>query len=178
MNSDEKDKRIKELKEALDEEKKAHEKTKKEFKEQKVTRENIFNVIKSTELVKFSVYDYYQVFLPLSKYDLSYNYSSLSTYSKDFYDKINEIYLNLKKETTTNLSLMDNLNRWAKLINKRQLSQIKVVYNNSGSILNSAIIQGDYIITGDLSFYDTQSLDEAYYLSAILNSPLMKLLPT
>jgi len=147
--------------------------TKKEFKDQKVHRENIFNVIKSTELVKFGVFDYYQVFLPLSKIDLNFNYNSLSKFSKDFYDKINEIYLNLKKETTNNLSLMDNLNRWAKLINKRQLSQIKVVYNNSGSNLNSAIIQGDYIITGDLSFYDTKSLEEAYYLSAILNSPLM-----
>jgi len=147
--------------------------TKKEFKDQKVDRENIFNVIKSTELVKFGVFDYYQVFLPLSKIDLCFNYDSLSKYSKNFYDKINKIYLDLKKETTNNLSLMDNLNRWAKLINKRQLSQIKVVYNNSGSILNSAIIQGDYIITGDLSFYDTNSLEEAFYLSAILNSPLM-----
>ena len=147
--------------------------TKKEFKDQKVKRENIFNVIKSTELVKFGVFDYYQVFLPLSKIDLSFNYNSLSKYSRDFYDKINQIYLNLKKETTNNLSLMDNLNRWAKLINNRQLSQIKVVYNNSGSNLNSAIIQGDYIVTGDLSFYDTESLEEAYYLSAILNSPLM-----
>ena len=147
--------------------------TKKEFKDQKVNREHIFNVIKSTELVKFGVFDYYQVFLPLSKTDLSFNYDSLSKYSRDFYDKINKIYLDLKKETTNNLSLMDNLNRWAKLINKRQLSQIKVVYNNSGSVLNSAIIQGYYLITGDLSFYDTENLDEAYYLSAILNSPLM-----
>ena len=147
--------------------------TKKEFKDQKVNRENIFKVIKSTELVKFGVFDYYQVYLPLSKIDLSFNYNSLSKESRSFYDKINKIYLNLKKETTNNLSLMDNLNRWAKLVNERQLSQIKVVYNNSGSILNSAIIQGNYLITGDLSFYDTKNLDEAYYLSAILNSPLM-----
>jgi hypothetical protein len=147
--------------------------TKKEFKDQMIESEYIFKVIKSTEIVKFSVYDHYHVFLPLSKVDLSFNYDSLSKNSKEFYDKINAIYLNRKKETTNNKSLMDNLNRWAKLINKRQLSQIKVVYNNSGSTLNSAIIQGDFIITGDLSFYDTKNLDEAFYLSAILNSPLM-----
>ena len=147
--------------------------TEKEFKDQVVELENIFKVIKSTELVKFGVYDYYHVFLPLSKINLNFNYAELSKNSKIFYDKINKIYLNLKKETTNNQSLMDNLNRWAKLINTRQLSHIKVVYNNSGSILNSAIIQGDFIITGDLSFYDTENLDEAYYLSAILNSSLM-----
>ena len=144
-----------------------------EFNDQIVESDHIFKVIKSTELVKFSVYDYYQVFLPLSKVDLSFNYGDLPENSKSFYDKINAIYLNKKKKTTNNASLMENLNRWAKLINKRQLSQIKVVYNNSGSILNSAIVQGDFLITGDLSFYDTKSLDEAFYLSAILNSPLM-----
>lgn len=68
---------------------------------------------------------------------------------------------------------MDNLNRWSKLINPRQNAKIKVVYNNSGSILNSAVILGDYLITGDLSFYNAKNLEEAYYLSAILNSPLM-----
>ncbi|UCC19552.1 MAG: hypothetical protein JSV62_15865, partial [Promethearchaeota archaeon] len=78
-----------------------------------------------------------------------------------------------KKETTKHNNLMDNLNRWSKLINKRQLSKIKVVYNNSGSILQSAVLQGDYLITGDLSFYDTKSLEEAFYLSAILNSNIL-----
>jgi len=68
---------------------------------------------------------------------------------------------------------MDNLNRWGKLINNRQTSKIKVVYNNSGSIVNSAVVQGDFLITGDLSFFSTDNLNEAYYLSAILNSPLM-----
>jgi len=70
-------------------------------------------------------------------------------------------------------SLMENLNRWGKLINKRQLSTIKVVYNNSGSTLNAAVITGEYLITGDLSFFDTANINEAYYLAAILNSPII-----
>ncbi|MHA1458923.1 MAG: hypothetical protein ACTSQR_04580, partial [Promethearchaeota archaeon] len=98
---------------------------------------------------------------------------SLKTHAKKFYDKINKIYLNKKKDSTMNKSLMDNLNRWAKLINTRQISKIKVVYNNSGSVVNSAVVQGDFLITGDLSFYSTNNMNEAYYLSAILNSPLM-----
>jgi len=146
---------------------------KNEFKDELVEKEYLFKVIKSTELVKFFVCNYYYVFLPLSKKDFGFNYSSLSKNAKCFYDKINEIYLNYKKETTKNDSLMDNLNRWSKLINNRQLSEIKVIYNNSGSVLNSAVVQGNFIITGDLSFYATQNLDEAYYLSTILNSTIM-----
>jgi tRNA1(Val) A37 N6-methylase TrmN6 len=147
--------------------------TKKEFTNETIENKYIFRVIKSTELVKFYVYDSYNVFLPLSKKDLNFNYTELSPNAKKFYDKINNLYMKYKKETTKHNSLMDNLNRWNKLINNRQLSKIKVVYNNSGSILNSAIIQGNFLVTGDLSFYDTDNLKEAYYLIAILNSKLM-----
>jgi len=143
---------------------------KKEFEDEIIEKKYLFKVFKSTELVKFHVYDYYNVFLPLLKNNLSFNYVDLDKNSKEFYDKINNLYLRYKKETTTHNSLMENLNRWSKLINSRQTSKIKVVYNNSGSILNSAVIQGDFLITGDLSFYNTTNLNEAYYLSAILNS--------
>ena len=138
-----------------------------------IEKEYLFKVIKSTELVKFYVYGYYYVFLPLRRENLLFDYHSLENNAKKFYDKINKIYLDNKKESTKNKSLMDNLNRWSKLINKRQTSEIKVVYNNSGSTVNSAVVQGDFLITGDLSFFSTDNLNEAYYLSAILNSPLL-----
>jgi hypothetical protein len=143
------------------------------FVDEIIEKKYLFKVVKSTELIKFYVYDYYKVFLPLSKMDLSFNYNNLDKNAKDFYDKINKIYLRNKKSTTSHNSLMDNLNRWSKLINPRQLSKIKVVYNNSGSRLNSAVIQGDYLITGDLSFFNTNNLNEAHYLSAILNSTIL-----
>jgi hypothetical protein len=146
---------------------------KREFADEIIEKKYLFKVVKSTELVKFYVYNSYNVFLPLSKNDLSFNYNNLDKNSKVFYDKINMIYLKYKKVTTTHKSLMENLNRWSKLITSRQLSKIKVVYNNSGSIVNSAVIQGDYLITGDLSFFDTANLNEAYYLSAVLNSNLL-----
>ncbi|MHA1194315.1 MAG: hypothetical protein ACTSP9_18870 [Promethearchaeota archaeon] len=94
----------------------------------------------------------------------------MDTHSKQFYDLINNLYLKNKKKTTNKASLLENLNHWAKLITPRQLSQIKVVYNNSGSTLNSAVIEGDFLVTGDLSFYDTTNIEEAYYLSSVLNS--------
>ena len=146
---------------------------KREYTNEIIEKKYLFKVVKSTELVKFCIYDEYNVFLPLSKDDLSFEYNNLDKNSKIFYDKINNLYLKYKKTTTTHNSLMENLNRWSKLINSRQLSKIKVVYNNSGSVLNSAVIQGDYLVTGDLSFFHTSNLNEAYYLSAVLNSNLL-----
>jgi hypothetical protein len=143
------------------------------FKNEIIEKEYLFKVVKSTELVKFHVYDYYYVFLPLKVENLLFDYHTLKKNAKKFYDKINKIYLEYKKESTKNKSLMDNLNRWSKLINYRQTSKIKVVYNNSGSTVNSAVVQGDFLITGDLSFFSTDNINEAYYLSAILNSPLV-----
>jgi SAM-dependent methyltransferase len=143
------------------------------FKNELIEKDYIFKVIKSTELVKFFVYDYYEVFLPLEKVTLEYKYDRLKEMAKIFYDKVNNIYLKHKKDTTNHTSLMDNLNRWSKLINQRQLSYIKVVYNNSGSILNSAVIQGNFLVTGDLSFFATKDIDEAYYLCSILNSDMI-----
>ncbi len=146
---------------------------KKVFMNEIIEREYLFKVIKSTELVKFYVYDFYHVFLPLRREDLLFDYPTLKKNAKEFYDKINKIYLEHKKDSTKNQSIMDNLNRWSKLINNRQTSKIKVVYNNSGSIVNSAVVQGNFLITGDLSFFSTDNIKEAFYLSAILNSPLM-----
>jgi len=140
------------------------------FEDQIVNKKYIFNVIKSTELVSFNIFDHYRVFLPLKISNLSFEYLSMDTHSKQFYDLINNLYLKYKKKTTNKASLLENLNHWAKLITPRQLSKIKVVYNNSGSTLNSAVIEGDFLVTGDLSYYNTQNIEEAYYLSSVLNS--------
>ncbi|TFG03347.1 MAG: hypothetical protein EU539_12320 [Promethearchaeota archaeon] len=144
-----------------------------EYKDVILEKKYIFKVLKSTELIKFCIYDFYNVFLPLFKKDLNFNYNELTSKAREFYDHINRIYLNYKKSTTKHNSLMDNLNRWSKLINENQLSRIKVIYNNSGSVLNAAVVNENYLITSDLSFYATNDLNEAYFLSSILNSYIL-----
>jgi hypothetical protein len=143
------------------------------FTDQVVNKRYIFKAIKSTELVSFYLYSHYSVFLPLNKNNLSFDFTALDQNSRRFYNLINVYYLNHKKKSTKKTSLLENLNHWQKLITPRQLSKIKVVYNNSGSILTSAVIKGNYLVTGDLSFFDTNDINEAYYLSAILNSKIM-----
>ncbi|MBN1802357.1 MAG: SAM-dependent DNA methyltransferase, partial [Candidatus Lokiarchaeota archaeon] len=147
--------------------------SKKVFNDQIVEKENIFNVIKSTELVKFGIYDKYRVFLPFSIKNSKFVLNNLKTHSTQFYKIINSIYLKNKKSTTKYESLLENLNRWNKLINTRQLGYIKVIYNNSGSTLNATVVEGECLITGDLTFYSTNNKNEAYYLSAVLNSSLI-----
>jgi hypothetical protein len=143
------------------------------FTEQIVNKRYIFNAIKSTELVSFNLFSHYSVFLPLNKNNLEFDFEALDQNSRRFYNLINGYYLNHKKKSTKMTSLLENLNHWQKLITERQLSGIKVVYNNSGSILTSAVITDNYLVTGDLSFFDTNDINEAYYLSAILNSKVM-----
>ncbi|MFX1398831.1 MAG: N-6 DNA methylase [Promethearchaeota archaeon] len=154
-------------------EKSKHPWTDKVYSNEIVERDNIFNVVKSTELVKFGMYNHYQVFLPLIRKEKMLIQGELKKNSAKFYEFINSIYLRNKKKTTHNKTLLENLNRWGKLINERQISPIKVVYNNSGSKLNAALIEGNFLVTGDLSFYITDDLNEAYYLLAVLNSQLM-----
>ena len=51
-----------------------------------------------------------------------------------------------------------------------------VVYNASGSNLKAAVIKNfkyQIIIGSENYYYSTESMDEAYYLSAILNSPIL-----
>ena len=143
-----------------------------EYQNQIIEKKYIFKCVKSTELVKFNIFHTYSVFLPIEKNNLTWDPKALSKYGSLFYELINQKYLKYKKKTTKHKSLMENLNRWNKLLNKRQFSHIKVVYNNSGSMLNAAVITGDCIITGDLSFLDTTNINEAHYLTAILNSPI------
>lgn len=88
--------------------------TKIEYKDQLVEKRYIFKVIKSTELIKFYVYDSYRVFLPLSQTNLCFEYENLSYNARAFYDKINAIYLKKKKETTQYQALIDNIDRWGK----------------------------------------------------------------
>ncbi|GAH02597.1 unnamed protein product, partial [marine sediment metagenome] len=64
-----------------------------EYKDHIVQKKYLFKVLKSTELVKFHLYDDYDVFLPLEKEDLSFNYNNLDKNSKKFYDQINKIYV-------------------------------------------------------------------------------------
>jgi len=144
-----------------------------EYQNQIIEKKYIFKCAKSTELVKFNIFHTYSVFLPIEKNNLTWAPKALSKYGLSFYELINHKYLKYKKKTTKHKSLMESLNRWGKLLNKRQFSDSKVVYNNSGSMLNAAVITGDYIITGDLSFLDTTNINEAYYLAAILNSPIL-----
>ena len=79
-----------------------------------------------------------------------------------------------KKKTSNITSLYDNLNYWNKIQKQVNNKSFIVVYNASGSNLKAAVINTETqkVIIGSENYYFSTDLEEeAYYLSAVLNSP-------
>jgi len=93
-----------------------------------------------------------------------------------FYTEINNFYKKNKKGTSNIDSLFLNLNYWNKLTKQANNKQYIVVYNASGSRLKSAVIDNEehgIVICSENYYFSTDSLNEAHYLSAIFNSPVL-----
>lgn len=117
------------------------------------------------------------MFLPVNE-DFNYDIQFLKNYPKasDFYKEINNFYEENKKETSGINTLFANLNYWNKLKKQIKNKSYIIVYNASGSNLKAAVINNEkqrIIIGSENYYYSTDSQNEAYYLSAILNSPIL-----
>jgi hypothetical protein len=88
---------------------------------------------------------------------------------KKFWLEINKYYQKNKKSTTEFENLWDNLNYQNKITNQNT-SLYKVVYNEAGTHLASAVVKKNILKDYTLLYYQTNNLDEAYYLCAIFNS--------
>ncbi|MGB9755867.1 MAG: N-6 DNA methylase [Thermoplasmata archaeon] len=84
----------------------------------------------------------------------------------------------INKEGSRAMSVWDNLNYGNKLMSQNLNYEYLVVYNASGKRIRSAVIEEERIIIGDSAFYAYfNSREEAYYISAVLNSSsLLKIL--
>jgi hypothetical protein len=140
--------------------------------------ENIFHfkTFLNKDLVPFFIKRLKSVFLPV-KEDLSFRLEYLQEYPKalNFYNEMNDIYKEKKKQTSNILTLFDNLNYWNKLTKQSKNKHFLIIYNASGSKLKSAVIHNKkrrVIIGSENYYFSTDSKEEAYYLSAILNSPI------
>jgi hypothetical protein len=100
------------------------------------------------------------------------NYSA----ALEFYTEMNEFYKKYKKNTSEIETLFDNLNYWNKLTKQRKNKKFLVVYNASGSKIKAAVITNwkkRLIIGSENYYFSTDSKEEAYYLSSLLNSPIL-----
>lgn len=146
---------------------------KKPFNKTKIELKYIFKVAKSTDLIPFCVLKTHNVFLPINNDDLNFYPEKLEKYAKSHYQYINNYFKNNQKNGAKINDLWDQINHLNKLINSKQTGKIKVVFNAIGSIAKAAILNEFEIIDTSLYYYTTDKLNEAYFLTAIINSPLI-----
>ena len=147
------------------------------FPKTKIEKEFRYLTFLNTDLVPFCVKRFRNVFIPINRDDFQFDLKLLeeNPFSNEFYIEQDTIYKQHKKATSSINSLFENLNYWNKLTKQSKNKTFIVVYNASGSTLKSAVIINDKkkIIIGSENYYfSTSSQYEAYYLSAILNSPV------
>jgi len=129
------------------------------------------------DLIPFCIKSFRNVFLPIDK-NFQYNELYLKKYPKSlkFYKEIDDYYIKNKKSTSDINTLFSNVNYWNKLTKQVDNKVNIVIYNASGSNLKSAVIinrKKKLIIGSENYYFSTDSLYEAYFLSAIFNAPIL-----
>jgi hypothetical protein len=147
------------------------------FQKKEIERIFRFKTFLNKDLIPFFIKRKKNVFLPVNK-DFEYNFEFLRRYPRalEFYEEINAFYKKNKKKTSTIETLFANLNYWNKL--KKQINNTSyiIAYNASGSGLKAAVINNEkqkIIVGSENYYYSTNSESEAYFLSSILNSPIL-----
>ncbi|MHA2287996.1 MAG: HsdM family class I SAM-dependent methyltransferase [Promethearchaeota archaeon] len=134
-----------------------------------------FKTFLNIDLIPFHIKSLKNVFLPINdRFEFEIDYLKRYPKGYNFYSEVNNFYMKTKKETSSIRTLYENLNYWNKLQKQINHQAHTVVYNASGSNLKAAVIryENQKIIVGSENYYySTNSEEEAYYLSAILNSP-------
>ncbi|MHA1458740.1 MAG: N-6 DNA methylase [Promethearchaeota archaeon] len=147
------------------------------FQEKLIESNFGFKSFLNRDLIPFYIKEFKNVFLPVSS-SLQWDENLLNNSPKalSFYSEINKFYKKNKKETSTIDTLYLNLNYWNKLTKQAINKQYIVVYNASGSRLKSTVIDNedlDIVICSENYYFSTDSLNEAHYLCAIFNSPVL-----
>lgn len=142
-----------------------------------ISKDQIFDIIKSTDLIPYHLVSKHHAFLPIIKGDLSYHIASeneMSSESWKHYEYLEKIYQKYQKKSAKNQTLSQSLKYGKKLENPELLSPLKVIYPVGGSLSKAAIIRNPSLIV-DVTFYylTPNSEEEAYYLLGWLNSPLL-----
>jgi methylase of polypeptide subunit release factors len=143
------------------------------FKRTKIESKYIFKVVKSTDLIPFCVLKTHKVFLPIDYKDLNYYPEDLEKYAQSHFRFINNYFKNNQKSGAKIKDLWKQINHLNKLTNPKQKGKIKIVFNAIGSIAKGSVLKESVIIDTSLYYYTTNNLNEAYFLAAIINSPLI-----
>ena len=157
--------------------KRAKNKWKFEIKNQKIELKFAFKTFLNKDMVPFYIKQFRHIFLPVNnKLEFDPVLLKENPLAFKYYNKINAFYKENKKETSRIETLFSNLNYWNKLTKQNNQKTYNVVYNASGSSLKAAVIdnsQERIIISSENYYFSTNSLNGAFYLSSLLNTPLL-----
>ncbi len=147
------------------------------FQNIEIERKFQYKTFLNKDLIPFFLKRKRNVFLPINEqFDFDLKFLQKHPKALAFYKDINRFYQKHKKETSNINTLFANLNYWNKLSKQENNKSFIIVYNASGSNLKAAVINNQkqkIIIGSENYYYSTNSESEAYYLSAILNSPYL-----
>jgi len=146
------------------------------FQNRTIEREFRFKTFLNLDLLPFIIKRFRNIFLPINNsFQFTMKYLRQYPNALKFYEDMNGFYKKNKKETSRIETLFSNLNYWNKLTKQIDNRPYIVIYNASGSNLKAAVIGNtdkNIIVGSENYYYSTDSLNEAYYLSALLNSPI------
>ncbi|MHA1888597.1 MAG: hypothetical protein DRO88_00770 [Promethearchaeia archaeon] len=137
----------------------------------------IHPIIKSTDLIPFSVQAFHEAFLPIQLEDDKYiilDENQLPLLARHHFRNISQLYLKYRNPKGRNKTISDSLGYGQKISNLALTSTLKVIYPVGGSYTKAAIIRNpNWII--DVTFYylTPDNENEAYYLLAWLNSEIL-----
>lgn len=158
-----------------------------------VERQFLFNTILSTDIVPFGCMRRHLVFLPIfvreetveiinDSNDLGLEYSNTVTFLKE----IEKMWNKHNKEKAKGITAYEWVNYRNKLTSQNPFSSFKVIYVASATYLTSFVVKPNeafyfdvdgkkfetsgFFADSTIYYFDTDSKDEAFYLSSILNS--------
>lgn len=147
------------------------------FKNIQIEKNFRYKTFLNRDLIPFYIKQLKNVFLPINEYfDFDPQYLQKYPKAMNFYKEMNAHYQTHKKNTSRIDTLFKNLNYWNKLKKQVKNKSYIVIYNASGSNIKAAVINNNkqrIIIGSENYYYSTESENEAYYLSAILNAPIL-----
>ncbi|MBD3352427.1 MAG: N-6 DNA methylase [Candidatus Lokiarchaeota archaeon] len=159
------------------------------YEKAEVELDYIYTSAKSTQLIPFLLLATKILYIPVpifkqsdlsTKYYKAKNsgnpfepYFGKNTYAEQHFKTLNKIYVEHMKSGAAIPTLIENMNHNNKLFNSNQQAKYKIVYNGIGSIVKSAIVQGNIVIDSSLYYYTPENEDEAYYLMGVLNSNIV-----
>jgi hypothetical protein len=143
----------------------------KAYSDTEIEADYIYSVAKSTGLLSFFYFQSYLNYLPINPDN--WDHPPLKPLALAHYQHLEQIYKENLKEGAQITSLWDRLDYGHALTDPKQKIPLKVIFAGIGSNVKAAIIEKSHVIDTSLYYFCPSSHDEAYFLTGILNSPII-----